>query len=194
VIGGGVIGLELGSVYQRFGTEVQVIEFMDRLIPAADIEISKNFLKILTKKGLKIQTSTKVIGGKNHGTHGTVDIQPVAGGSTTTLSADHILISTGRRPYSTGLGAKEVGIKFDNKDRIVIDKHYKTNVGNIFAIGDIVAGPMLAHKAEEEGIACVEHIAGKGGHVNYNAIPSVVYTHPEVAWVGKTEEELKAEG
>jgi len=143
---------------------------------------------------LKFLTSTKVVSGKNNGSSGEVTVQPVAGGATSTLSADHVLISTGRRPYTTGLGAKEIGIKFDDRQRIVIDKHFTTNVANVYAIGDVVAGAMLAHKAEEEGIACVEHIAGKGGHVNYNAIPSVIYTHPEVAWVGKTEEELTKEG
>lgn len=151
------------------------------------------FNKILTKQGMKILTSHKVLGGKNSGSRGEITIESVKGGSQQTLSADHILISTGRRPYTANLGAAEVGIKIDKRGFVEINDNFQTSIPNVYAIGDVVRGAMLAHKAEEEGIACVENIVGKHGHVNYNAIPSVIYTHPELAWVGKTEEELKKE-
>mmetsp|Transcript_28347 Transcript_28347/g.25156 ORF Transcript_28347/g.25156 Transcript_28347/m.25156 type:complete len:292 (+) Transcript_28347:632-1507(+) len=194
VIGGGVIGCEMGSVYSRLGAKVTVVEFMDKICAGFDAEISKNFQKILAKQGIKFMTSTKVTGGKKVGNGAEINVESVDGKTKETLKADVVLISTGRRPNTDKLGAKEAGIKLDDKGRVLIDEHFKTNVNGIYAIGDVVSGPMLAHKAEEEGIACVELIAGKGGHVNYNAIPNVVYTYPEVASVGKTEEELKSEG
>lgn len=193
VVGGGVIGLELGSVYSRFGSEVTVVEFLDRIVPGADTEIGTNFSRLLTKQGLKIMTKTKVLSGKAVGNGVEVVVQPVAGGKEQTLTGDVLLVATGRRAFTEKLGLKELGINVDKAGRVEINSHFQTNVPGIFAIGDVVAGPMLAHKSEEEGIACVEHIAGKGGHVNYNAIPGVIYTHPEVAWVGKTEEQLKEE-
>lgn len=192
VIGAGVIGLEMGSVYQRLGTQVTVIEYADQICPFLDTDVAKAFAKSLQKQGLEILTGHKVVSGKNLGTSGSVVVEPVKGGEAKTFEADHILVSTGRRPFVDGLNAKEIGIEFDNKSRIVTNSHLQTNISNIYAIGDVIAGPMLAHKGEEEGIAAVEYIAGKGGHVNYDAIPSVIYTHPEVAWVGKTEQELKA--
>lgn len=136
-------------------------------------------------------TGHKVVSGKNLGTHGSVTVELVKGGEAKTFEADHVLVSTGRRPYVDGLNAKEIGIQFDDKHRIATNDHLQTNIPNIYAIGDVIKGPMLAHKGEEEGIAAVEYIAGKGGHVNYDAIPSVIYTHPEIAWVGKTEQELQ---
>ncbi|EAR94529.2 dihydrolipoyl dehydrogenase (macronuclear) [Tetrahymena thermophila SB210] len=192
VIGAGVIGLEMGSVYQRLGTQVTVIEFADQICPFLDTDVAKAFQQSLKKQGLQILTGHKVVSGQNFGTHGSVVVEPVKGGPSQTFEADHILVSTGRRPYVDGLNAKEIGIEFDNKNRIITNSHLQTNIPNIYAIGDVIPGPMLAHKGEEEGIAAVEYIAGKGGHVNYDAIPSVIYTHPEVAWVGKTEQELKA--
>lgn len=192
-MGGGVIGLELGSVYQRMGTKVTVVEFLDQICAIADLELAGMFSKILTKQGMKIMTSHKVVSGKNNGKNGEIVIEPVKGGSQQTLTADHILISTGRRPFTAGLGTSEVGIKLDKRGFVEINDNFQTSLPNVYAIGDVVRGAMLAHKAEEEGIACVENIAGKHGHVNYNAIPSVIYTHPEFAWVGKTEEELKKE-
>ena len=193
VVGGGVIGLELGSVYQRLGSEVQVVEFLDRIVPGADTEIGTMFSKLLVKQGIKIMTKTKVLSGKATATGVEVTVQPVAGGKEQTIAGDVLLIATGRRAFTEKLGAKELGLNLDKAGRIEIDAHYQTNVPGIYAIGDVVKGSMLAHKAEEEGIACVEHIAGKGGHVNYGTIPRVIYTHPEVAWVGKTEEQLKEE-
>lgn len=162
-------------------------------MPGVDLEISAQFSKILAKQGIKILTKNKVLSGKNLGEKVEIQIQPVQGGDVQTLSGDAVLIATGRRAFTEKLGAKELGLNMDKAGRIEINEHFETSVKNIYAIGDVVKGPMLAHKAEEEGIACVEHLAGKGGHVNYNAIPGVVYTHPEVAFVGKTEEQLKAE-
>lgn len=194
VVGGGVIGLELGSVYQRMGTKVTVIEYLDEICPTLDAEIAKSFNKILTKQGIKIMTSHKVVSGKNHGTHGEITIEPVKGGDQVTLSADHILISTGRKPHTSNLNLDKAGVKMDNKGRVDVDDHLRTNVPNIYAIGDVVRGAMLAHKAEDEGVFVAEHISGKPCHINYNAIPGVIYTYPEVASVGATEEELKAKG
>lgn len=174
----------MASVYARLGTKVTVVEYMDKLCPFLDDDIADSFKKILTKQGLTILTGHKVTGGKNNGTSGEVTIEPVKGGESKVLKGDHILISTGRRPYSEGLGAKEVGVNFDEHNRVVIDNKFKSSVDGIYAVGDIVAGPMLAHKAEEEGCAVVDNIMGKDGHVNYGAIPSVIYTHPEVATVG----------
>lgn len=187
VIGAGVIGLEMGSVYQRLGSQVKVIEYADQICPFLDADIAKSFTKSLQHQGLEILTGHKVVSGQNFGTHASVLVEPVKGGDSKTFEADYILISTGRRPFIEGLNAKEIGIELDKKGRIATNGHLQTNIPNIYAIGDVIAGPMLAHKSEEEGIAAVEYIAGKGGHVNYDAIPSVIYTHPEVAWVGKTE-------
>ncbi|KAM3146842.1 dihydrolipoamide dehydrogenase precursor [Paramecium bursaria] len=194
VIGGGVIGVEMASVYQRLGTEVTVVEFLDNICGNIDLEISKSFQKILTKQGIKFLLSHKVISGKNLGTSAQLTIEPVKGGDKITLEADHVLVSTGRRPFTQNLGAKEIGVEIDNKGRIVTKGHFKTSVEGVYAIGDVIDGPMLAHKAEEEGIALAEQLAGKVGHVNYDAIPGVIYTHPEVATVGKSEEELKKLG
>lgn len=194
IIGAGVIGLEMGSVYQRLGTQVTVIEFADQICPFLDSDVAKAFTKSLKHQGMEILTGHKVVSGQNLGTHGSVVVELVKGGDSKVFEADHILVSTGRRPFTEGLNAKEIGIEIDTKGRVGTNKHLQTNIPNIFAIGDVITGPMLAHKSEEEGIAVVEYIAGKGGHVNYDAIPSVIYTHPEVAWVGKNEQELKAAG
>lgn len=193
VVGGGVIGLELGSVYARFGTEVVVVEFLDRIVTGADTELATQFSRLLSKQGIKIMTKTKVLSGKNTASGVEVVVQPVAGGKEQTLTGDVLLVATGRRAFTEKLGVAELGLSVDKAGRLEVNEHFQTNIPNIFAVGDVVKGPMLAHKAEEEGIACVEHIAGKGGHVNYNAIPGVIYTNPEFAWVGKTEEQLKEE-
>lgn len=192
VIGGGVIGLEMASVYQRFGSNVIVVEYLDEIVPSLDKEIAKAFNKILTKQGIKIMTSHKVISGINHGTHGEITIEPVKGGEKQVLKADHILVATGRRPHTDKLGLEKAGVKVDEKGRVIVNDHLETNVPGIMAIGDVVRGAMLAHKAEEEGIFAAEQIAGKHPHINYLAIPGVIYTYPEVASVGYTEEELKA--
>jgi len=194
VIGGGVIGLELGQVWRRLGAEVTVIEFLDRVLPTNDGEVSKQFLRFLQKQGFTVKLSTKVTGAKAAKSGVTLTCEPAAGGDTETLKADVVLVCIGRRPYTEGLGLESVGVKLDDRKRIATDGHFKTNVDGIYAIGDVIVGPMLAHKAEDEGLAAAEVIAGKAGHVNYDAIPAVVYTQPEVASVGKTEEELKAEG
>jgi dihydrolipoamide dehydrogenase len=194
VIGGGVIGLELGSVWQRLGAQVTVVEFMDHIVPGMDLEVSKAFRRILEKQGLVIRTSTKVSGVKKGRGGYTVTLEPAAGGEAESLKCDHVLVSVGRRPYTEGLGLENAGLTLDERGRIPVDPHYQTPVAGIYAIGDVIAGPMLAHKAEEEGVACIERIAGLKGHVDYDAIPSVVYTQPELAAVGKTEEQLKAEG
>ena len=192
VIGGGVIGLEMGSVYARFGTNVTVVEYLDEIVPSLDKEVAKNFNKILAKQGIKILTSHKVVSGKNHGTYGEVTIEPVKGGEQQILKADHILVATGRKPHTDKLNANKAGVKLDERGRVIVGDTLQTNVPHIYGIGDVVRGAMLAHKAEEEGIFAVEHITGKHPHINYNAIPGVIYTHPEVASVGYTEEELKA--
>jgi len=195
VIGGGVIGLELGSVWSRLGAEVTVVEYMNAIGGAGmDSEVAKTFQKILTKQGLKFNLGMKVLGGKKTANGVQVDLEAAKGGQKQTIEADVVLVSIGRRPYTENLGLKEVGIQMDDRGRVKIDSHFNTSVKNIKAIGDVVIGPMLAHKAEEEGIACVEEMATGYGHVNYDAIPSVIYTSPEVAWVGKTEEELKKDG
>ena len=194
VVGGGVIGLELGSVYQRLGTQVTVVDHNDRCTPSLDSDIGKAFQKSLEKQSFKFEFGQKVDKVVNNGNGASVTITAHKDGTTKTLNADVVLVSTGRRPYSDGLGLDVLGIQADERARIKIDSHFRTNVPNVYAIGDVVAGPMLAHKAEEEGIAAVEIMAGKHGHVNYDAIPGVIYTHPEVASVGKTEEELKAAG
>ena len=187
VIGGGVIGLEMGSVYNRLGTEVTVVEFADKILGPMDSEVSKKFQQILKKQGLKFKMGTKVTGGDVHNDSVDVHMEGVDGKAQASMNAEIVLVSTGRRPYTSGLGLENVGIQVDNFGRIP-QKHLHTGVGNIFAIGDVIDGPMLAHKSEEEGIAAVETIAGMHGHVNYDAIPGVVYTDPEVASVGKTED------
>ncbi len=193
VIGAGIIGLELGSVWRRLGAEVEVVEFLDRTIPGADGEIATAFQRVLTRQGVKFRLSTKVTGAKTSKTGVTLTVEPVAGGPPETLEADVVLVAVGRRPYTEGLGLETVGIVPDKRG-VIPNDHFKTTVPGVWVIGDVTTGPMLAHKAEDEAVACIELIAGKAGHVNYGVIPGVIYTHPEVAWVGKTEEELKAEG
>ena len=194
VIGGGYIGLELGSVWKRLGAEVTVVEFLDRLVPGMDAEIAIAFQKILGKLGITFKLGMKVTEAvkDNHGV--TLTLEPAKGGKAETLQADAVLVAIGRRPRSENLGLETVGVALDERGRIKTDAHYATNIPGIYAIGDVIAGPMLAHKAEEEGVALAEMLAGQAGHVNYGAIPGVVYTWPEVASVGKTEAELKAEG
>lgn len=194
VVGGGVIGLEMGSVWRRLGTEVTVVEYLDRITPSMDVELSANFQKILVKQGMKFKMGTKVAATAVSDAGVTLSLEPAKGGAKEELAVDVVLVATGRRPVTEGLGLKELGVTQDRLGRVVVDKEFKTNVPGIFAIGDVIDGPMLAHKAEEEGIACVENLAGGHGHVNYDAIPGVVYTYPEVATVGKTEEQLKEAG
>jgi len=192
VIGGGVIGLELGSVWRRLGAEVTVVEFLDRIVPTMDAEVATAFQRLLTKQGLKFRLSSKVTKAAKGDKGVTLTVEPVKGGAATTLDADIVLLSIGRRAYTEGLGLAEVGVTTDARGRVTTDAHFTTNVPGIWAIGDVITGPMLAHKAEDEGVAVAELIAGQAGHVNHDAIPSVVYTSPEVAAVGRTEEELKS--
>jgi len=193
VIGAGIIGLELGSVWRRLGAKVTVVEFLDRITPGMDAEVAKAFQRALAKQGVEFKLSSKVTGAKASKTGVSLTVEPVAGGAAETLEADYVLLAIGRKPYTEGLGLESVGIVPDKRGFIETD-HWKTSAPGVWAIGDVTHGPMLAHKAEEEAVACIEAIAGKAGHVSYGLIPSVVYTSPEVAWVGKTEEELKAEG
>ncbi|KAI8064215.1 dihydrolipoyl dehydrogenase [Gongronella butleri] len=194
VIGAGVIGLELGSVWSRLGAEVTVVEYLDAIGAGMDPEMAKTFHRVLSKQGLKFKMSTKVNGAKVEGDVVKVDVEASKGGKAETLEADAVLVSIGRRPYTTGLKLENAGVEVDNRGRVVIDSEYRTNVPHIRCIGDVTFGPMLAHKAEDEGFAVSEMIATGHGHVNYDCVPSVIYTHPEVAWVGKNEAELKAEG
>jgi len=194
VVGGGVIGLELGSVWKRLGAEVTVVEFLDKVLGPMDGDVSKQFQRLLEKQGIKFNLGAKVTGVKKSGKGAEVTFEPVKGGDAQTISADVVLVSTGRRPYTDGLGLENAGVVLDDRGRVDINEHWQTSVTGIYAIGDVVAGPMLAHKAEDEGMAVAEIIAGQHGHVNFDVIPSVVYTDPEVASVGKTEEELKAAG
>ncbi len=193
VVGGGVIGLELGSVWARLGAKITVVEFLDHIVPGADREVGKNFQRMLKKQGMEFRLSTKVTGIEKSGKGLKVSIEPAAGGPAEILDADVALIAIGRKPYTDDLGLEMVGVATD-RGMIVTDPHYRTNVEGVYAIGDVIAGPMLAHKAEDEGVALAELLAGKAGHVNYAVIPSVIYTAPEVAWVGKTEEQLKTDG
>ena len=189
VVGGGYIGLEMGSVWSRLGTEVEVVEFLDHITPGMDREISTEFMKILKKQGIKFKLNTKVekiTKNENGVILGVIDKE----NKKNNIEADVVLISVGRRPYTTGLKLENVGVKTDEKGKVKVDKNFETNIKNIFAIGDVIDGPMLAHKAEEEGIAVAEFISGQSGHVNYDIIPGVIYTSPEVASVGKTEEQL----
>jgi len=194
IVGAGVIGLELGSVWQRLGSEVSVVEFLDRILPGMDGEIAKQFQRILEKQGFKFKLGAKVTAIDSSGKTLKASIEPAAGGAAESLEADVVMVCIGRVPYTEGLGLKEAGVALDNRGRVQIDSHFATNVKGIYAIGDVVAGPMLAHKAEDEGVACAEILAGQAGHVNYDVIPGVVYTTPEVSSVGKTEEELKQAG
>ena len=194
VVGGGVIGLELGSVWSRLGAKVTVVEYLDTILGGMDGEVSKQFQRILAKQGMEFNLGAKVTGVVKSGEGAKVTFEPVKGGEAQTLDADVVLVATGRKPYTAGLGLEESGVALDNRGRVEIDGHYRTNVAGIYAIGDVVKGPMLAHKAEDEGVALAEILAGQHGHVNYEVIPGVVYTQPEVASVGKTEEELKAAG
>lgn len=194
VIGGGVIGLEMGSVWSRLGTKVTVIEFMDRLCPSMDTELTKKFQQILKKQGFTFNLKTKVVSNEVVEDGVLLTTEAAKGGKEKTEKYDIVLVSTGRRPYTDGLNLDALGIKTDKLGRIEVDEHFKTAVPSVYAIGDCIDGPMLAHKAEEEGIAAIETIAGFAGHVNYDAIPGVIYTYPEVASVGKTEEELKEAG
>ncbi|WAJ28682.1 dihydrolipoyl dehydrogenase [Antarcticirhabdus aurantiaca] len=194
VVGGGVIGLELGSVWQRLGAKVTVVEYLDKILGPTDAEISTQFQKILAKQGMTFHLGAKVTAVESTGSAAKVTFEPAKGGEAQTLEADVVLVATGRKPFTDGLGLDEVGVARDKAGRVEIDAHYKTNVDGIYAIGDVVKGPMLAHKAEDEGVALAEILAGQHGHVNYGVIPSVVYTSPEIASVGLTEEELKAAG
>jgi dihydrolipoamide dehydrogenase len=194
VVGGGVIGLELGSVWARLGAKVTVVEFLDTILGGMDGEVAKQFQRMLTKQGFDIKLSSKVTAVAKTKKGASVTFEPVKGGDAETIEADVVLISTGRRPYTDGLGLTDAGVELDERGRVKTDGHLKTNVAGIYAIGDVIAGPMLAHKAEEEGVAVAEIIAGQAGHVNYDVIPGVVYTTPEIAAVGKTEEELKKAG
>ena len=194
VVGAGVIGLELGSVWRRLGAEVQVVEFLDRILPGMDGEVARQFQRILEKQGMSFKLGSKVTAIDSKGKTLKASVEPAAGGKAETIEADVVLVAVGRVPYTQGLGLKEAGVDMDERGRVKIDDHFQTNVKGIFAIGDVVRGAMLAHKGEDEGVAVAELIAGKAGHVNYDAIPNVIYTYPEVASVGKTEEELKQAG
>lgn len=194
VIGGGYIGLELGSVWRRLGAEVTVVEYLDRLVPAMDVEVGKAFERILGKQGIRFKLKTKVVSAERTEAGVALRVEPAAGGAAEDLQADVVLVAIGRRPYIEGLGLEALGVARDERDRIVTDGHFATNVPGIFAIGDAIAGPMLAHKAEEEGVALAEMLAGQKPHLNYDNIPGVVYTWPEVASLGATEEQLKERG
>ena len=194
VVGGGYIGLEMGSVWQRLGAEVTVVEFLDRIVPGMDGEIAKTFQRILKKQGFAFRLSTKVTAAETGKTGVKLTLEPAKGGQPESLEADVVLVAVGRRPYTEGLGLDRAGVAQDDAGRIKVDAHFQTNIAGIYAIGDVIAGPMLAHKAEEEGVAVAEILAGQAGHVNYDTVPGVVYTWPEVAAVGKTEEQLKDAG
>ncbi len=194
VIGGGYIGLEMGTVWGRLGAKVEVVEFADSIVPAMDGDVRKEFKKILEKQGMSFRLKTKVTSVERKGKKVKVTVEPAAGGDAETIEADVVLVAIGRKAHTDGLGLDALGIATDQRGCIEVNAHYQTSVPSIYAIGDVIKGPMLAHKAEEEGVACVEMLAGQKPHVNYDAIPGVVYTWPEVATVGKTEEELKAAG
>ena len=193
VIGAGIIGLELGSVWRRLGAEVTVVEYLDRICPGMDAEVAKAFQRILAKQGINFRLGAKVTGAKAGKSRVDLTVEPAAGGGAETLTADRVLLAVGRRPYTAGLGLETVGLVPDARGFLETD-HFRTAAAGVWAIGDVIHGPMLAHKAEEDAVACIELIAGKAGHVDYNLVPSVVYTTPEVAWVGRSEEQLKAEG
>ena len=194
VIGAGVIGLEMGSVYARLGSKVTVIEYLDRILPGMDAEVAKAFQRLLEKQGFTFKLSSKVMGAKKSSAGVTISVEPAAGGAAEEIKSDVVLVAVGRVPNTEGLGCEAAGIKKDQRGRIEVDTHFATSLKGVYAIGDVIKGPMLAHKAEDEGIAIAELIAGQAGHVNYDVIPGVVYTSPEVSSVGKTEEELKQAG
>ena len=195
IVGAGIIGLELGSVWRRLGADVTIVEFLDHILPGIDTEVAKQFHRMLQKQGIAVRLSSKVAGIDSSDKVLKVKVEPAAGdGAVEIQEADIVLVAIGRVPYTEGLGLEALGVKKDNRGRILVDPHFRTNVEGVYAIGDVIAGPMLAHKAEEEGVAVAEIIAGQAGHVNYDVIPNVVYTSPEIASVGKTEEELKAAG
>ena len=194
VIGGGYIGLELGSVWNRLGADVTVIEYLDRLVPGMDAEIAKTFERVLGKQGIRFRLGTKVTWADTTGNQIKLTVEPAKGGDSETVEADVVLVSIGRRAFTDGLGLEALGVKRDERGRVEVDAHYATNVPGIYAIGDVITGPMLAHKAEEEGVAVAEQLAGQAGHVNYGVIPGVVYTWPEVASIGASEDELKRQG
>lgn len=192
VIGAGVIGLELGSVWLRLGAQVTVVEFLDGALPGLDGEVRRQAQRLFEKQGITFKLSSKVTAVDASGKRLKVNVETAKGGDAESIEADVVLVSIGRVPYTEGLGLKELGVKLDERGRVIVDHYYATNVPGIWAIGDVIAGPMLAHKAEDEGVALAEILVGQAGHVNYDAIPNVVYTYPEIATVGKTEEELKA--
>jgi dihydrolipoamide dehydrogenase len=194
VIGGGVIGLELGSVWKRLGAEVIVVEFLDQILPGMDGDVRKEANKIFKKQGFDFRLSTKVTGAKDNGKSVTLTVEPAAGGAPETIEADVVLVSIGRRPNTEGLGLDKIGLKLNQRGQIETDHEFRTSVAGVWAIGDVIPGPMLAHKAEDEGIAVAENIAGQTGIVNHDVIPSVVYTYPEIAGVGLTEEDAKKDG
>jgi dihydrolipoamide dehydrogenase len=194
VIGAGVIGLELGSVWRRLGAEVTVVEFLDIILPGMDGEVSKQMQRILGKQGMKFKMKTKVTGANAAKGGVTLTMEPRDGGKSESMKADVVLVAIGRRPYTEGLGLDKVGVKMTDRGFVEVDEDFQTNVEGIYAIGDVIGGAMLAHKAEDEGVVCAEIMAGQTGHIDYNAIPGIVYTHPEVASVGKTEEQLKKDG
>ena len=194
VVGAGVIGLELGSVWRRLGSKVTVVEFLDRILPGIDADVAKQFQRMLRRQGIDFKLGSKVTGVEKASKGMKVSVEPAKGGDAETLDADIVLVSIGRIPFTEGLGLEAAGVATDERGRIKTDGHFQTNVPGIFAIGDVIAGPMLAHKAEDEGVAVAEILAGQAGHVNYEVIPNVVYTEPEVASVGRTEEELKEAG
>ncbi len=194
VVGAGVIGLELGSVWRRLGSEVVVVEFLDRILPGMDLEVARQFQRILQKQGITFRLSSKVSAVANSGKRLQATVEPAAAGAAETLEADVVLVAVGRVPFTEGLGLEEADVQKDNRGRVVVDAHYQTNVPGIYAIGDVIAGPMLAHKAQDEGIALAEILAGQAGHLNYDVIPNVIYTFPEVASIGRSEEELKEAG
>jgi dihydrolipoamide dehydrogenase len=194
IVGAGVIGLELGSVWHRLGAQVTVVEFLERILPGMDGEVAKQFQRLLEKQGFAFKLGAKVTGVDTSGKTLMAQVEPAAGGAAETIEADVVLVAIGRTPYTDGLGLKEAGVALDERGRVEIDAHFATSVKGIYAIGDVVKGPMLAHKAEDEGVACAEILADQAGHVNYDVIPSVIYTTPEVSSVGKTEEELKQAG
>ena len=194
VVGAGVIGLELGSVWRRLGAKVTAVEFLDRILPGMDGEVAKQFQRLLQRQGIAFKLSSKVTAVDTAGKTLNATVEPAAGGGAETVEADVVLVAIGRVPYTEGLGLEAAGVATDNRGRVTVDGHFQTSVPGIYAIGDVIAGPMLAHKAEDEGVAVAEILAGQAGHVNYDAIPNVVYTFPEIASVGKTEEELKEAG
>jgi dihydrolipoamide dehydrogenase len=194
IAGAGVVGLELGSVWRRLGSQVTVVEFLDRIVPGVDAEVATQFHRLLERQGLTFRLSSKVAGVRKAKNGLAVSVEAAKGGNAAELEADIVLVAIGRRAYTDDLGLDTVGVKRDARGVVQTDDHFRTNVTGIWAIGDVRAGPMLAHKAEDEAVACAERIAGRAGHVNYDAIPSVIYTYPEVAVVGKTEEDMKQAG